>query len=388
MLLRFHCRVARMTRAPTLSRAWPDQESARALLETLPQPLIIIGTDDRIAAASSEAETFLGSSAAMLARHRLIDLFPADHPIVGLVEKVRRTGASINEYGLDLSGPRTGSHPNVDVFARAAPDGSIVVLMVQRAMATMIERQLSHRSSARAVTGLAAMLAHEIKNPLSGIRGAAQLLSSDVDDSGRQLTTMIQDETDRIVALVDRMAAIGDIGPPSREAVNIHSVLDHVKRVASAGFAEGLTIVEEYDPSLPSMTGHRDRLVQAILNLVKNAAEAISGQPGADGRQRTPATARIVLRTAFRPAMRMANVGGPPSSLPLMVAVEDNGPGVSESVQAALFEPFVTTKPTGSGLGLPLVASVVAEHGGVIRVEHERGFTVFRMFFPVAERVG
>ncbi len=352
------------------------------LLDHLPQPLLVIGADDHITAASSEAETFFGHSAATLARYRLIDLFAVDHPIIGLVEKVRKTGVSVNEYALDLSGPRSGNHPHVDVFARAAPGGTIIVLLVQRTMANMIERQLSHRSSARTVTGLAAMLAHEIKNPLSGIRGAAQLLSADVDGDGRQLTTMICDETDRIVALVDRMAAIGDAGPPSLEAVNIHSVLDHVKQLAQSGFAKGITLVEDYDPSLPLLNGHRDRLVQALLNLVKNAAEAIA-LPQAAGGPEGRRDGRIVLRTAFRPAMRMARPGGA-SSLPLMVTVEDNGPGIPESVRPMLFEPFVTTKPTGSGLGLPLVASVIAEHGGVIRVERERGHTVFRMFFPVA----
>jgi two-component system, NtrC family, nitrogen regulation sensor histidine kinase GlnL len=352
--------------------------SARSagLLDLLPQPLIIVGRDDRIVASSSEAEVFFGHSAATLSRMSLADLLSSQHPIVGLIDKVRRNGASINEYGLDFSSPRTGVHPQVDVFAKATTDGDVVLLLVERTMAHMIERQLSHRTSARAVTGLAAMLAHEIKNPLSGIRGAAQLLAADVDEDGRQLTTMICVETDRIVALVNRMAAIGDSGPAATEPVNIHSVLDHVKRLAVTGFAGELTLIEDYDPSLPSLNGHQDRLIQAILNLVKNAAEAIGNEGRGDG--------RITLRTAFRPAMRLARPGGGGTSLPLMVAVEDNGPGIPESVRPALFEPFVTSKPSGSGLGLALVASVVAEHGGVIRVERERGHTIFRMFFPVA----
>jgi two-component system, NtrC family, nitrogen regulation sensor histidine kinase GlnL len=362
---------------PATSPAALPLAAEPGLLDLLPQPLIVIDANNRMTMAGSQAEVFFGLSAATLARLRLSDLFTDQHPIVSLIEKVRRSGASVNEYALDLSSPRTGEHPQVDVFARPAPDGRVVVLLVERTMAHMIERQLSHRTSARAVTGLSAMLAHEIKNPLSGIRGAAQLLSADVDEDGRQLTTMICVETDRIVALVNRMSAIGDAGPSANEPINIHSVLDHVKRLAVTGFAERLTLIEDYDPSLPDLLGHQDRLVQAILNLVKNAAEAIQSVPG------TEANGRITLRTGFRPAMRLARPGGG-TSLPLMVSVEDNGPGIPENIMPALFEPFVTSKPSGTGLGLPLVASVVAEHGGVIRVERERDHTIFRMFFPVA----
>jgi two-component system, NtrC family, nitrogen regulation sensor histidine kinase GlnL len=357
-----------------------DAESG--LLDLLPQPFLIIALDNTVAFANAEAEAFFRQSAAGMGRHRLDEVLAPGHPLIGLVTKVRDSGASINEYGLDLSSPRTGEHPLVDVFAKCvtAMPGVVALLLVERTMAHMIERQLSHRTSARAVTGLAAMLAHEIKNPLSGIRGAAQLLSSDVDDDGRQLTTLICDETDRICALVDRMGAFGNVAPADTHPINIHSVLDHVKQLARAGFARGVEISEAYDPSLPPLLGNRDRLVQAILNLVKNAAEAINP----DMRGAKP-DGRIVLHTGYRPVMRMARPGGGTRiALPLMVAVEDNGPGIPEAIRSSLFEPFVTTKVSGSGLGLAMVATVVAEHGGVIRVERERGHTVFRMFFPVA----
>jgi two-component system nitrogen regulation sensor histidine kinase GlnL len=222
------------------------------------------------------------------------------------------------------------------------------------------------------------VLAHEIKNPLSGIRGAAQLLEPGLKEEDRALAHLLCSETDRIRTLVDRMEVFGDERPLSTEPVNIHQVLDHVKRLAETGFLADTKIGIEFDPSLPPVPGNRDKLIQAFLNLVKNAAEAI-----ADGRE----PGRIVLRTAFRPGMRM---GVPGTSarvrLPLMIEVEDNGPGVADSLKPHLFDPFVTTKRTGTGLGLALVAKIIGDHGGVIECESVPKHTVFRVLLPLQDR--
>ena len=187
-------------------------------------------------------------------------------------------------------------------------------------MADKIDRQLTHRAAARSVTGLASMLAHEIKNPLSGIRGAAQLLETSVNDDDRALTQLIRDETDRIVSLVDRMEIFSDERPVDRAPVNIHSVLDHVKAVSQAGFASKVKITENYDPSLPPVYGNRDQLVQVFLNLIKNASEALDNQPGGE----------ITLSTAYRPGIRLSIPGASERvSLPLEFCVQDNGPGRS-----------------------------------------------------------
>jgi two-component system nitrogen regulation sensor histidine kinase GlnL len=350
------------------------------LLSVLPHPILVLGDDDRVLYANAAAETFFSLSQGVLKRQTLPDIIAFSSPLSALVGQVRRTGATVNEYGIDVGLPRSGVQKLVDVFAGAMPDhpGLIVLMLQQRSMAQMIERQLTHRAAARSVSGLAAVLAHEIKNPLSGIRGAAQLLEPGLKDDDRALTQLICTETDRIRNLVDRMEVFGDERPVGDEAVNIHQVLDHVRQLAQSGFADGIRFAVEYDPSLPPLAGNRDKLIQAFLNLVKNAAEAIQ-----EGRE----TGRITLRTAFRPGMRLAVPGSSARvSLPLMIEVEDNGPGVAESLKPHLFDPFVTTKRTGTGLGLALVAKIIGDHGGVIECESEPKRTVFRVLLPLQDK--
>jgi two-component system nitrogen regulation sensor histidine kinase GlnL len=350
------------------------------LLAALPHPILVLGDDDRVVYANAAAETFFSLGQGVLKRQTLPDIIAFSSPLAALVGQVRRTGATVNEYGIEVGLPRSGLQRLVDVFAGAMPDqpGLIVLMLQQRSMAQMIERQLTHRAAARSVSGLAAVLAHEIKNPLSGIRGAAQLLEPGLPEEDRALARLICTETDRIRNLVDRMEVFGDERPLGAEPVNIHQVLDHVKRLAETGFAEGIRIGVDFDPSLPPLPGNRDKLIQAFLNLVKNAAEAIGGSREAG---------RIMLRTAFRPGMRLAVPGsGARVSLPLMIEVEDNGPGVPDELKPHLFDPFVTTKRSGTGLGLALVAKIIGDHGGVIECESAPKHTVFRALLPLQDR--
>ena len=348
---------------------------ANVVLDTIRHPVIMVSPDGRIVFANAEAEDFFRSSAAVLARNGLERFVPFGSPLLTLIDQVRERRAPFNEYRVEISSPLLGGERLVDLYVAPVAEmpGHVVVLLQERSMADKIDRQMTHRGAARSVSGLASMLAHEIKNPLSGIRGAAQLLESVVSDEDRALARLITDETDRIVALVDRMEVFSDERPIDRQPVNIHVVLDHVKAIARNGFASNVRIVAEYDPSLPPVHANRDQLVQVFLNLVKNAAEAIGSDPAGE----------IVLSTAFRPGMRLSVPGTQDRvSLPLEFCVHDNGPGVPEDLIPILFDPFVTTKQNGSGLGLALVAKIVGEHGGVIECDSSPRGTTFRVLMP------
>ena len=355
-------------------RALPTDPAA--ILAALPNPVIGLDREGRIRCVNPAAEQFLGLGAGQLEGSRLAEWLAPHSPILSLVAAVWGSGNTVREYDIPLEGPRLGSRA---VTAEGAPcgDDELVLTLHERSIADKMDRHLTHRSAARSVTAMAAMLAHEVKNPLSGIRGAAQLLEQDADAAGRELTQLICDEADRIVALVDRMEAFSDSRPIERRAVNIHEVLERVRRLAQSGFARQARLIEAYDPSLPPVLGNFDMLVQVFLNLVKNAAEAVSG-----------AEAEIVLTTAYRHGLRLNTPGGGRQHLPLMVSVADNGGGIAEDLRPYLFDPFVSSKRHGSGLGLALVAKVVGDHGGVIEFDSRPRRTEFRVFLPVVAQDG
>jgi len=219
--------------------------AADAVLNALPHPVVVVTADGKVADANVAAEAFFEVSLPLLRRHLLRDLVPFGSPLLALVEQVRASGAAVNEYKVDLGTPRNPGDRSVDLHVAplAEQPDYVVVMLQERSIADKMDRQLTHRGAARSVIALAAMLAHEIKNPLSGIRGAAQLLEQSVGDDDRTLTRLICDEADRIVKLVDRMEVFADERPVEREPINIHVVLDHVKRLSQSGVARHIKFV-------------------------------------------------------------------------------------------------------------------------------------------------
>ncbi len=348
----------------------------RHILDCLPLVTLVLDESDRIQSANAAAEPFFGLSVASLTHMMLANFIPADSPLFMMVRQVRAGGGTIVEHDLTLESPRLRKHEVIAQGMLLSEAPPLVLLTLQDSSSLRaLDRRLTFRNAARSVSGMAAILAHEVKNPLSGIRGAAQLLEATVETAGdKELAVLIRDEADRIRLLVDRMEMFGE-KPIERRPINIHRVLEHVRRLAHSGFAAHIRIIERYDPSLPSVLGNRDQLVQVLLNLVKNAAEAISG-----GAQ----SGEIVLSTAYRHGLRLVMPGSTERvHLPLLVTVRDTGPGIPDDIKPHLFEPFITSKPTGNGLGLALAAKIIGDHGGMIEIDSHGGRTEVRLHLPV-----
>lgn len=349
----------------------------RSLFEALPNPVLILNAHDKVCMVNGSSEDFFQASMASLLRYHFQDLVPFSSPALHAVSQVRETGGAVNEYAISVGTPRLGGERIVDLQTAPVVDDPrfVLIMLLRRSMAHKFDSQLSHQGAARSVSGMASMLAHEIKNPLSGIRGAAQLLEPSLSDADRPLARLICDETDRIRDLVDQMEVFSDERPLDRQPINIHVVLDRVKQLVSVADNQDVTLLEDYDPSLPAVKGNHDQLVQVFLNLAKNAVDAA---------RMGNAPREVTLTTAFRPGMKLSVPGSSERiSLPLEVCVHDTGNGVPDELLPHIFEPFVTTKPQGRGLGLALVAKIIRDHGGVVECQARERGTAFRILLPL-----
>lgn len=344
-----------------------------AIWSALPLPAVLIGPGDVLLDCNPAAEQFLSHSRRVLQGAPAFDRLMIDAPMEDALTRVRtyQSPYFINDVQVG-----TGERPPLTCNLHLAPLGDnpevVLMLISPREIAGRLGRAGAVKSAAKSAIGMADMLAHEIKNPLAGIAGAAQLLSMSLDTGDRELTDLIVEETRRIVKLLEQVEQFGNQRPPECRAVNIHDILERARKSAMVGFAAHMTLSEEYDPSLPPTWADGDQLLQVFLNLLKNAAQA------------QPAGGRIRLRTFFEPSLRLRDPDGSGRPLPLQVEIIDDGPGLPPNIADEIFEPFVSGRDNGTGLGLALVSKIISDHGGWISVDSTPGRTVFRISLPVA----
>ncbi|MDR9483715.1 MULTISPECIES: two-component system sensor histidine kinase NtrB [Sediminimonas] len=354
-----------------------DGESA-AVWSSLPLPGLVLDRDDRIADINPAAEGFLNASAKALAGQPVWDKVMVDAPLDRAFARARQTNSPLFVNDVDVgTGDRAPTQCNLSVAPLQDRPGYMLLLISPRELAGRITQNHTVKSAAKSAIGMAEMMAHEIKNPLAGITGAAQLLSMNLGPEDLELTDLIVAESRRIVKLLEQVEQFGNLSPPDLQPINLHDVLDRARRSAEVGFGAQMRIEDDYDPSLPLALGDADQLVQVVLNLLKNAAQA-AGKGGGT----------IRLRTYFEHSFSLRRNDGSGQALPLQIEVMDDGPGLPDEIKGDIFEPFVSGRENGTGLGLALTAKIVSDHGGWISVESVPGRTVFRISLPMAKPAG
>ena len=342
---------------------------------SLPLPALLVNIDGLIVEANPAAEIFLNASAKTLRGQPALDRLHIDAPMEEAFARARANQSPLFINDVDVtSGERAPVQCNVQIAPMLDNPGIAMLLISPREIADRLGRSMSVKSSARSAIGMAEMLAHEIKNPLAGISGAAQLLSMGLSAEDQELTDLIVEETRRVVKLLEQVEQFGNLRPPDRRPVNIHDALDRARRSAMVGYGAHMTIVEDYDPSLPATFADPDQLVQVFLNLIKNAVEA-AGKTGGT----------IRLHTFYNQSLRLRQKAGPGRAVPLQIEIIDDGPGIKSEIAADIFEPFVSGRENGTGLGLALVSKIITDHEGWISVDSVPGRTAFRVSLPVAK---
>ncbi|WP_299030101.1 ATP-binding protein [uncultured Sulfitobacter sp.] len=355
--------------------ASPLGTSERALWASLPVPAVLVGPDDLIVDINAAAEGFLNASAKAVCGMPVWDVIAVDAPLEAAFARARASQTTLFVNDVDVgSGQRAPLQSQLQVAPMSEAEGVMILMISPRELAGRMTQNQSVKSSAKSAIGMAEMLAHEIKNPLAGITGAAQLLSMNLPKDDLELTDLIVAESRRIVKLLEQVEQFGNLTVPERAAVNLHDVLDRARRSALLGFGAHMRIIEDYDPSLPLAWGDKDQLLQVVLNLVKNASEAAGDAGGT-----------IRLHSYYEHSFRLRRADGDGVLLPLQIEVIDDGPGLPENIAGDVFDPFVSGRENGTGLGLALVSKIVSEHDGWISVSSTPGHTVFRISLPRAD---
>ncbi|WP_341366096.1 ATP-binding protein [Yoonia sp. BS5-3] len=346
-----------------------------ALWNSLPVPALMLDGDDLIVSSNPAAESFLNLSTKALLNQKIWDKVMIDAPLEGPFARARSNRTSLFVNDVDVgSGERAPHLCNLQFAPLQGTDDMMIVMISPREIASRINQNHSSEKAAKSAIGMAEMLAHEIKNPLAGITGAAQLLSMGLSTEDLEMTDLIVEESRRIVKLLEQVEQFGNLRPPVLRPVNLHDVLDRARQSAAVGFGAHMLFVEEYDPSLPQTLADSDQLLQVFLNLLKNASEA-----NKDG-------GSIRLHTFYDTSLRVRRSDGTQARLPLQVEIIDDGPGLPPEIADDVFEPFVSGRENGTGLGLALVSKLIGEGGGWISVDSVPGRTVFRISLPLAPK--
>ena len=343
--------------------------TAEEVLDGLTMAIVTVDDGLRITTLNSACESLFGISRRMALGAPLTEVIVHLKPYEARLRTAQATATGFIERETEL---RRSGDPGVTVdwtvtpFTGGRKPGLLIELLwVDRHLRIARDEQLlAHFDASRE---LIRGLAHEIKNPLGGIRGAAQLMEREYPDDGhREYTSVIIREVDRLQNLVNRM--LGPNRPPQKAALNVHEVLEHVRQLVQAEAPGGVSILRDYDPSIPDLRGDREQLIQAVLNIVRNALQAVES----DG--------RIVLRTRTR---RQFTIGTMRHKLVVQIDVEDDGAGIAPSMVEKIFYPMVTTRAEGTGLGLPIAQYLVHSHGGLIECRSHPGSTVFTLYMPL-----
>ena len=348
----------------------PRGMTPAAIWQALPLPALVLDTEDRVEAVNVPGEGFLNRSAKSILGGPFPSLLDVEGGVDAATSRVRRTNAPLT---LHDSSVRVGRAPALRCDMHLAPmaDDGVLVLISPQEIVGRMDRARTSRNAARSAIGMAEMLAHEIKNPLAGITGAAQLLSMNIEGDDLEMTDLIVEESRRIVKLLEQVEQFGNLRPPQRRSINIHDILDRARRSAMVGFAAHVDIVEAYDPSLPPTWADPDQLQQVFLNLLKNAAQVLDHG------------GTIRIKTFYELSLRIRKPNGSGGTVPLQIEISDDGPGISPDLAGTLFEPFVSGRENGTGLGLALVSKILDEHDGWISVDSAPGRTTFRVSLPL-----
>ena len=338
---------------------------------SIPLPSIVLNNDDIVVEVNPPGEGFLNASNKSLKNKSIWEIINIDASLEDSYKKVKKFNSSL--FITDVKVGAKGREPtpcNIQIAPVIGLDGSTIILIAPREIADRMSQPKSVKTAAKSAIGMAEMLAHEIKNPLAGITGAAQLLSMGLSTSDQEITDLIVAETRRILTLLDQVEQFGNLRPIDPKPLNIHDVLDRARRSAQLGFSAHVNFREDYDPSLPLVYGDPDQLLQVFLNLIKNASEV------------QPNSGKIRLRTYFEHNFKLRRVDGSGHSMPIQVEVMDNGPGVPEDMKDEIFDPFVSGRANGTGLGLALTSKIISDHNGLISLNSKPGNTVFRISLP------